>query len=126
MITLTKSDNTTTENYLQFRVSGDKSQFIGPNHTDFLVDSLQLHATAPKRGNNQYGNRRTDVSLIRGTEVVDLEGSPVVRNRKLGISSSLPVGTTFEDFKEDAYEMSGLLRDEDFLLALFTQGIIEH
>lgn len=125
MITVLKQD-ATTDNFLQFRVSGDKAVFIGPNHTDFLIDTLTLQASEPKRGNNQFGNRRTDVSLIRGTQVVDLEGQSVIRNRKMAISNSLPVGTSFDDLKEDAFQMSELLKNEDFLRALFTQGIIEH
>lgn len=125
MITITQKDASIVD-YVQLRVSGDQSEFIGPDHSDLVTQSLSLKSVAPKRGNNQYGNRRSQAVLVDGTTVTDLCGDSVVRNRKLAVESSLPVGTTFETLAKDAYAMSELLRNETFVMKLFTQGIIEY
>jgi hypothetical protein len=125
MITLAKIDNTTLD-FVQYRVAGDQSTFVGPASSDSHIENLLIKSTAPKRGNNQYGNRRSSVNLIRTSSVLDLEGSTVSRSRKLAIDSSLPVGTTEADVFEDFAQLGKLMQDESFVRKVFLQGIIEH
>lgn len=112
--------------FTQFRVQGDKAVFIGPTHTDSKTETLTIQAIAPKRGNGQLGNRRGDLILVTGTSVLDVEGQTVVRNRKLAVSGSIPVGTTLQEVLDDAYTLSELLRNEDFVKSVMVSGIIEH
>lgn len=126
MITLTKIDNVTELDYTQFRVSGDQSTFIGPDASDVSTDNLLLKSSSPKRGNGQFGNRRSTVNLVRGSSVLDLEGSTVVRNRKFAIDASLPVGVSEALVFEDAAQLGKLLQDTDFVRKMFIQGIIEY
>jgi hypothetical protein len=125
MITITKVDGSTAE-YAQYRVSGDKADFIGPDASDAHSDLVSVKSIAPKRGNGQYGNRRSTLSIIRGTSVLDLEGQSVVRDRKFAVETSIPVGTTEEDLLEDAYNLGSLLQNATFVKKLIGQGIIEH
>jgi len=112
--------------FIQFRVSGDTAEFIGPTSSDVNTESLFVKSIAPKRGNNQYGNRRSSINLVRATDVLDLEGASVVRNRKLTIEGSLPVGTLEADIVEDAYQLGLLLQDATFVKSVFLTGVIEH
>jgi hypothetical protein len=125
MITINNKD-TSTSAFKQLRVNGDQSLLIGPSHSDVVEQKLLLKSVAPKRGNNQYGNRRSQVALVNGTSVADLNGDTVVRNRKISIESSVPVGTTVDDMLKDAYALSELLRDEAFVTNLFMLGLIEY
>lgn len=125
MITITLTDDSTV-NYSQYRVSGDKAEFIGPASTDLHTDSIYVRSTAPKRGNGQYGNRRSNIDVVRGTNVVDLEGQSVVRDRKLGVVASYPVGTTAAEIIEDAKNLASLLEDSTFVENVFLKGIIEY
>lgn len=111
--------------FVQFRVNGDSAEYIGPSSTDISVESLSLKSISPKRGNGQYGNRRSTVNLVRGTNVVDLNGDTTVRNRKLAVEASFPVGVTDAEIIDDAYILSQLLQDETFVLATFKTGLIE-
>jgi hypothetical protein len=124
MITTTKKD-TSSLDFVQYRVSGDSARYIGPGSTDIVTEDIICKSAAPKRGNNQYGNRKSSVNLIRGTSVVDLEGSTVVRDRQLAVSGSMPVGTTLADLLEDAHQLGVLLQDANFVEQLFYRGVIE-
>lgn len=126
MITITKADNVTTEDYSQYRVSGDKAEFLGPAASDLHTDQINVKSTAPKRGNGQYGNRRSSVALVRGTNVTALDGGSVVLDRKLGVESSIPVGTSDADIIEDAHALGSLLQDPVFVAQVFGLGVIEH
>lgn len=125
MITITNVDLTTAD-YPQYRVSGDKAIFHGPAATDLSTDLISVKSLAPKRGNGQYGNRRTTISLVRGTNVVDLDGGSVVLDRKFAVESSLPVGTTEAQIIEDAHNLGSLLQDPVFVAKAFKEGIIEY
>jgi len=125
MITTTLS-NATTADYVQYRVSNDLATFMGPNANDITADSISVRSLAPKRGNGQYGNRRSTIDLVRASTVTDLEGQTVVRNRKLAVTSSLPVGTTLAEVVSDAYELGSLLQDASLVEKIFYNGIIEH
>jgi hypothetical protein len=124
MITVTLPD-ASTEDYISYRVSGDSAEYIGPDASDINVDSLRIRSIAPKRGNGQYGNRRSQVSLNTGTDVVDVEGNNTVRDRKLLVESSYPVGTTLEQITEDCAKMASLLQSPSFIEKVFKTGIIE-
>lgn len=125
MITITKIDASTAD-YVQYRVSGDNAEFLGPAATDLMTDSLYVKSVSPKRGNNQYGNRRGTINLVRGTSVLDVEGQSVVRNRKITTECSNPVGTTLAELTEDCANMASLLTNATFVQKLFQSGIIEH
>lgn len=112
--------------YTQYRVSGDSAIFTGPLSSDITEDHLQLKSLAPKRGNGQYGNRRSAINMTASTAVTDLAGNPVVRNRKLAVESSLPVGTVEADFINDCAKMASLLSDATFVSQLFLAGTIEY
>lgn len=125
MLTLTKADASALS-FQQYRVAGNKAEFLGPTADDKSIEQLLLTSTAPKRGNGQYGNRRSSLSLVRGTSVEDLAGDTTVRNRKFEIGASLPVGTTDEQIIEDAHELGAKLQDTSFVISFFRQGIIEY
>jgi hypothetical protein len=125
MLTITL-DNSTVVDYTQFRVAGDQAEFLGPNATDINTDSVFLKSIAPKRGNNQYGNRRSSFNKVTGTPVVDLEGNPVVRNRKIELSASLPVGTTLTDLQLDLESIANKIKEPGFAETFFLKGIIEY
>lgn len=123
---ITTNSAAASVNYTQYRVSGDSATFRGPLSTDVNEDHLQVKSVAPKRGNGQFGNRRSSVNMTASTNVVDLEGNPVVRNRKLAVEGSLPVGTLEADFINDCAKMASLLNDPVFVADLFLAGQIEY
>jgi hypothetical protein len=125
MITTTKADGTTTENFVQYRVSGDTAEYHGPAATDIVTDSIMVKSLAPKRGNGQYGNRRSTVSLLRSSNVLDLNGQSVSRNRKVSIEESLPVGTVLAELIEDAAALGSLLMNAQFVEDVLFNGKIE-
>lgn len=125
MIT-TKNVSAADVSFAQYRVNGDTAIFIGPASTDVVNDMLMIKSVAPKRGNGSYGNRKSSLNLIRSTTVKDLQDNDVVRDRKLEVTSSLPVGAKLADLIEDAHELGTLLQDPTFVENLFLLGKIEY
>jgi len=113
-------------NFTQFRVNGDSAIFLGPVATDITRDQLSLRSLAPKAGNGFLGNRRSQLGLVRSTDVTDLLGNTVVRDRKTSVEFSMPVGVTEAQLIEDAYEMGKLLQDATFVKSLALIGQIEY
>lgn len=126
-MSITTTDSTAANAvYSQYRVTGDTAIFKGPSASDKVEESLTLKSIAPKRGNGQFGNRRSTANFATGTAVTDLEGNDVIRARKLAVEASLPVGTLELDFVNDCAKLSSLLLDATFVKSLFLAGVIEH
>lgn len=125
MITLT-STTATDVLYNQFRVVGDAATFLGTDATDASRDQLAIRSTSPKAGNNFLGNRRSTISKVKSTNVVNQTGEPVVRDRKISVDFSMPVGVTEESLIEDAYQLGSLLQNADFIKKFALVGQIEH
>lgn len=113
-------------NFNQFRVNGDSAIFLGPLASDINRDQLSVRSLAPKAGNGFLGNRRSTLALIRSTSVTDLTGNSVVRDRKVNVDFSMPVGVTEEQLVEDAHEIGKLLQDPAFVKSLALVGQIEY
>lgn len=125
MITITSS-TATPVNFNQFRVKGDSATFLGEHASDLQRDQLTVKSAAPKSGNGFHGNRRSDVSLVRSGMVPDLSGTEIIRDRKIAINFSTPVGTPIATTIEDAFQMGTLLQNADFVTKLAQTGIIEY
>lgn len=125
MITLT-NPAAEESSFVQFRVVGDSAKFIGPLHSDTVAEVLSIKSLSPKRGNNQFGNRRSTVALTTGTSVIDLNGDTTVRDRKMAIEASIPVGTTLVQLTSDAHKLGALLQNATFVASVFANGIIEY
>jgi len=89
------------------------------------TDELIVRSISPKRGNGFYGNRKSTFNMVRSTAVLGLDGSTIDRARSLSVAASIPVGTTTADVLEDAYQLSILLQDADFVTALIVNGQID-
>jgi hypothetical protein len=112
-------------NFTQYRVVGDRAIYLGPVASDVVNDKLTVKSLSPKSGNGFLGNRRSDLALVRSTSVLNAVGDTVVRDRKIGVDFSIPVGTLDADLVEDAYQLGVLLQDSAFVLKLAKTGQIE-
>jgi hypothetical protein len=124
MITLLKADATSAV-YAPYRIEGDRAVYTGPLASDIVSDKLIIKSTAPKRNGLNLGNRRSDINLITSTSVLDGAGATVVRDRKLALVSSVPVGTTATDVAEDVARMKELLNQPDIVEQILLTGKIE-
>jgi len=111
--------------YALYRVEGDRAVYIGPLHSDTLADKLITKSVAPKRNGLNLGNRRSDINLITSTSVLDGAGATVVRDRKIAIVSSLPVGTTSAHVAEDVARLKELLNQPNVVEQIMLTGQIE-
>lgn len=111
--------------YANYRVTGDRATYAGPAHTDVHSDKLVLTSTAPKRNGVNLGNRRSSANLATTTTVDDANGVSTVRDRKMEILVSLPVGVTLADLKEDAARIIEFLSNDTLIENFFIKGQIE-
>jgi len=111
--------------FSKYRMEGDRAEYAGPASSDLNTDELIVRSISPKRGNGFYGNRKSTFNMVRSTAVLGLDGSTIDRARSLSVAASIPVGTTTADVLEDAYQLSILLQDADFVTALIVNGQID-
>lgn len=86
--------------YNPFRTEGNQTVYIGPEHSDIYKDQLVLSSTAPKRVANSFGNRRSVIKLLRAVVVATPDGGTEVKDAKMEINVSIPVGISDEAFSE--------------------------
>lgn len=86
--------------YNAFRTEGNKTSYIGPAHTDLVKDSVIASSTSPKRTATSYGNRRASVNIVRSATVDVPGGSTEVKDLKIELVTSIPVGTPVADINE--------------------------
>lgn len=86
--------------YSTYRNSGDRTEYIGPNHSDLTKDWASLSSTAPKKNSATYGNRRSTFKVIRSSVVATPTGGTETKDAKIDISVSIPVGMSDSDRNE--------------------------
>lgn len=86
--------------YQPFRTNGDRSEYIGPNHSDVTKDWASLMSTAPKKTAATFGNRRSTFKVVRTVTVSTPDGGTEQKDARIEISVSLPVGTSTSDLDE--------------------------
>lgn len=86
--------------YNAHRVTGDRANYIGPEHSDTSNDTLILSSSSPKRTSMSYGNRRSTFKVIRTITVATPDGATESKDAKIEVSVSLPVGMTNDDLDE--------------------------
>lgn len=98
-ITLKDAANTDVD-YGQFRVVGDRVEYIGASHNDITKDWLSVSSQSPKRNATSYGNRRSTFKVVRSVSVATPNGGTEIKDARIEISVSLPVGMTQADIDE--------------------------
>lgn len=111
--------------YSLYRVVGDRAVYVGPLASDIVNDSLIIKSIAPKRNGTNLGNRRSELNLVTSTTVKDTIGNDVVRDRKLALVSSVPVGTSEADVLEDITRFIELLKQPNIVNSILLTGKIE-
>lgn len=104
---------------------GSSTTYIGPEHSDLLADSITLTSASPARKGNDYGNRRSRSNLQRAVKVASPTAVDVVKNAKLELLASVPVGMTDIQFEELCARQAALLSDSTYVKFLFIQGRTE-
>lgn len=77
--------------YSLYRTSGNRSTFIGPNHTDSSKDQCVFNQTDPVTSKNESGYRRTSCEFLSTVPITETSGV-VKKIGRVSVSSSLPVG----------------------------------
>lgn len=100
-----------------------RAEFISATHIDSNKDILLITSSDPKRGGDNYGNRRASVKFVRQTVVPGITtGITIARDSVLGLTSSLPVGMTDAEVTALANDMAGLLGDPVLLKDILVRG----
>lgn len=86
--------------YQSFRTNGDRSEYIGPDHSDVTKDWVSISSSNPKRTSATFGNRRSTFKVVRTVTVSTPDGSTEQKDARIEISISLPVGTSASDLGE--------------------------
>jgi len=86
--------------YSQFRIVGDRTEYIGPDHSDVTKDHLILSSVSPKRTATTYGNRRSTFKVVRSISVATPDGGTEQKDARIEIAVSLPVGLSTDDLDE--------------------------
>lgn len=125
MLTLKNAAGTAVEYHFVAHQAGMSTSYIGPDHSDLLADSITLTTAAPARKGNDYGNRRSRANLQRAVTVTSPSSIEVVKNAKLELLASVPVGMTQAQFTELCARQAELLSNVDYVKFLFIQGRTE-
>jgi hypothetical protein len=113
--------------YTRFRVDGNKGTFIGPSHSDITKDMIILTSASPKQNNQSYGNRRSSLNCVSTEQVAIPNTADLVRrDMKIEVLSSIPVGVSYDSFKERVARVRGLLSNEAFVQNLFLTGQLDY
>jgi len=86
--------------YDAYRTEGNRTSYIGVSHTDSVKDLLTVTSNAPKRSSASYGNRRSSFNLIRSVSVPNPAGGSDIKDAKIELVVSLPVGTLAAEVQE--------------------------
>lgn len=108
--------------YELFRQEGDRATYVAPDNTDLHKSTLVVQSVAPKRNGDSYGNRRTTLNLLEAQSVVDAANVTVTRDLKVALTTSIPVGVTLAEMKEQCYKLSVLLQDASFVENVIMNG----
>nr|UJQ85126.1 MAG: hypothetical protein 2 [Leviviridae sp.] len=129
-MSLTLKDNADANvTYTQVRSSatsnGVKTTYSGPAHTDIAKDSLVVTTQDPKRTSDSYGNRRTSIAYYKTIDVDAPNGvTGVMKDLKVEVSVSLPVGATASELNEAAARVQAFLASETYLdTSAFSGGV---
>jgi len=105
--------------------TANSTSYIGTEHSDLQADLIVLTSVNPTRRATDYGNRRGKSNLQRGIVAETPIGDSVVKNAKLEVSSSVPVGMPFAEFKEFCARQAAFLMNDEYCEHLFMQGRTE-
>nr|APG77251.1 hypothetical protein [Wenling levi-like virus 2] len=123
----TKDFSNAVVSYSMFRLDGNRAVYIGPAHSDLVKDQVILNSTAPKQSAQSYGNRRGGLNIVQTIKVATPQSAATIsRDMKLEALASVPVGATYDEFKELVARMAGLLGDETYVKGLFLTGKIDY
>nr|APG77126.1 hypothetical protein [Beihai levi-like virus 33] len=112
--------------YEPYRIEGNRAEYIGPKHSDVDKEMMVITSAAPKRTASSYGNRRSQVNVIHTVEVETPENAgKVQRDAKIEALASVPVGMTFEEFKDLGHALANVLMNETYLEEIFVAGKIQ-
>lgn len=105
-------------------VQGNKSQYIGPDHSMVAPHTLTFYRTFPKPSGNFRGVTKTAAKLSITKEVDGIDGSTLSAPLIGEVSFSLPVGATEADELVLRQTLIALLDRDDLMVPLNHQGVI--
>lgn len=108
--------------YTYYNRTSGSTEYIGPDHSDLSNDRLVFTSKKPKQTAVSYGNRRSSMNLIGSQTVANPAGDNVMRDGKVEVLASVPVGQTFAQFKERISRIIGLLETDAVVEKLFITG----
>lgn len=111
--------------YTRYRTTGNKAVYIGPGHSDVNKRELVISSVSPKATSTSYGNRRSEASFIDTQVVESPDTTTLRRDLKVGVVTSIPVGSDYVEFEARCAELAALLTDATILKNLFVDGQIE-
>lgn len=112
--------------YSQYRVSGTRATYIGPEHDDLKKDQLVISTTDPKVTAQARGNRRGSLNLVRTVETpgVSADVTAVLKDAKVEIVTSFPSGMSDAARNELAARIASAMSDPVLVKRLFVIGKI--
>jgi len=105
-------------------VQGNKSQYIGPDHSMVAPHTLTFYRTFPKPSGNFRGVTKTAVKVSISKEVEGVDGSTLSAPNIGEVSFSLPVGATEADELILRQTLIAALDRDDVMVPLNHQAVI--
>lgn len=121
----TKNAAGATKLYSAIRHGGNRAEYISDAHDDLKKDTAIVSSQSPKRQGNSLGVRRAVVNFVRSVSVPGVtEEKPELKDGKMEISASFPVGMTDKDFDEFCANAKSFFEDPDQVKKIFRIGQI--
>jgi hypothetical protein len=108
--------------YVTHRTDGSKTVLHGPDHTDLSKDLLVISAPDVKRRADSYGNRKVVLTMIRSLTVATPDGETAVKDQRVRIESSIPVGYTSDAEKDCLQNAADILAVQSVSNHILVQG----
>lgn len=98
--------------YDEYRTTGNRAEYIAPAHTDLVKDKVIVTSAAPAGKAGSQQNRRSSVNFVRSAQVPAAEeGKTQLKDAKIEILASLPVGMVDAQFNELCANAAGFFSD---------------
>lgn len=125
MILKTKHTDGSEKLFQPIRHSGNRAEYISDTHTDMIKDTAIVSSQSPKRQGNSLGVRRASVNFVRSVSAPVVAGDKTeVKDAKMEIAASLPVGMSEEAFKEFCANAQHFFADPAQVREIFQIGKI--
>jgi len=111
-----------SQSYAEFRSTSHRAVYIGAGHSDLNKETLIVSTSDPKRGPETYGNRKSKVTRIAGVQVDDPCSGSSVKDLKLGLDASIPVGTSLTELMAAGADLIKILQSRTAMQEIFLTG----